>query len=81
MNLLGLFMLRQFILNDDNDVQRNGALAFVIPGNNDKVLKCRAIVDIGAVFMYTNAFSAGTGGKENDAIASRSDFTATSGKG
>lgn len=46
-------------------------------------MKCNVTVDVGADSMYTNAvtaFSAGIGGKENDAVASTSDFTATSGK-
>ena len=80
-NLFRISLLRQFVLNDDNDVWRNEESAFAILGNNDKILKCKAIVDVDAVSMYTNAVSTGTGGKESDVIASRSDFTATTSKG
>ena len=65
-NLLGIFELMQFFMN------------------NDKVLNCNATVNVGAASMYTNAvsaFSAGTGGKESDAVAAPSDFTVTSSNG
>ena len=48
------------------------------------VLNCNATADVGAASMYTNAvssFFAGTGGKENDAVVTTSDFTVTSSSG
>ena len=65
-NLLGISELREFAMN------------------NDKVLNCNATVDVGAASMYTNAvsaFSAGTSGKESNAVAFASDFMVTNGKG
>ena len=83
-NLLGISELRQFALNEDNDVQRNDASGFDIQGNNDNVLKCNVTVDVGAASIYTNAVSAcgaGTGNKKSNAVASTSDFTTTSDEG
>ena len=65
-SLLGTSELRQFAMNNDN------------------VLNCNATVNVGAASMYTNvfsAFSAGTGGKESDAVVTTSDFTVTSSNG
>ena len=44
-------------------------------------MKCDTTADVDAAFIYTNAvlaFFPSTGGKESDAAASTSDFTATS---
>ena len=80
-NLLGMFELRQFALNDVSDVQHNRASWLGILGDNEKALKSNATADVEASFMFfCFTFSAGTSGKESDAVATTCGFTAISGK-
>ena len=51
-NLLGMFELRQFALNDVSDVQHNRASWLGILGDNEKALKSNATADVKASFMF-----------------------------
>ena len=51
-NLLGMFELRQFALNDVSDVQHNRASWLGILGDNEKALKSNATADVEASFIF-----------------------------